>query len=120
MIKFKGRYHMKQYIRNKPTKWGFKCFTLCDSESAYICRFEIYTGHQTDPNNEHGATHQVVMRLMEHYLNQGYQQFTDKTLWNKDTALVGTVQAKRRGFPERLKDLKQMKKYGARGDMRYV
>ena len=109
MIKFKGRYHMKQYIRNKPTKWGFKCFTLCDSESAYICRFEIYTGHQTDPNNEHGATHQVVMRLMEPYLNQGYQLFTDnfytshslaETLLNKDTALVGKVQAKRRGFPE--------------------
>ena len=35
-------------------------------------------------------------------------------------ALVGTVQAKQRRFPERLKDLKQTKKYGARGDMRYM
>ena len=109
MIKFKGRRHMNQYIRNKLTKWGFKCFTLCNSASAYICRFEIYTGHQTDPNNEHGATNQVVMRLMEPYLNLGYQLLTDnfytshslaETLLNKDTALVGKVQAKRRGFPE--------------------
>ncbi|CAI6357360.1 unnamed protein product [Macrosiphum euphorbiae] len=27
MIAFKGRSHLKQYVRNKPHKWGFKVFT---------------------------------------------------------------------------------------------
>ena len=118
---------MKQYIKNKPTKWGFKCFTLCDSNNAYICRFDLYTGRQ-DNDGIHGATHQVVMNLIDPYLDQGYHLFTDnfytshdlaESLIDRSTALVGTVQSKRRGFPDRLKNVKEMQRYGQRGDMRF-
>ena len=31
MIPFKGRFSFKQYIKNKPTKWGIKAFVLSDA-----------------------------------------------------------------------------------------
>ena len=31
MLGLRGRFGAKQYIPQKPTKWGIKCFTLADS-----------------------------------------------------------------------------------------
>jgi hypothetical protein len=31
MISFKGRFHLKQYMPKKPTKWGIKAWGLADS-----------------------------------------------------------------------------------------
>ncbi len=31
MIPFRGRISFKQYMKDKPTKWGFKMWKLCDS-----------------------------------------------------------------------------------------
>uniref|UniRef100_A0A8C6SX46 PiggyBac transposable element-derived protein domain-containing protein n=1 Tax=Neogobius melanostomus TaxID=47308 RepID=A0A8C6SX46_9GOBI len=39
-----ARSSMKQYIKNKPTKWGFKLFVLADSDNGYTIDFKIYTG----------------------------------------------------------------------------
>jgi hypothetical protein len=36
MVKFKGHNVMKQYIRNKPVKWGFKMWCRCDSVTGYL------------------------------------------------------------------------------------
>ena len=36
MIGFHGRFGAKQYIPNKPTKYGVKAFTLADSLNGYI------------------------------------------------------------------------------------
>ncbi|XP_049964432.1 piggyBac transposable element-derived protein 4-like [Schistocerca serialis cubense] len=43
MIKFKGRNSMKQYMRDKPIKRGYKVWMLCDKTS-YNLKFDIYTG----------------------------------------------------------------------------
>ena len=44
IIKFKGKLGFKQYIKNKPTKWGIKAFVLSDATIGYVKRFQIYTG----------------------------------------------------------------------------
>ena len=44
MIKFKGRNAMKQYMKNKPIKWGFKMWARCCSETGYLYQFDYYTG----------------------------------------------------------------------------
>ena len=128
MIRFKGRQKMKVYVKKKPVKWGFKSYTLCDSENAYNCSFELYTG-RAPAHGEHSITHDLVMRLMSPYLHQGYILFTDNyytsqalalTLTSEDTALVGTVNSNRQGFPEELKNVKTFQRHGDRGDMRYV
>ncbi|CAH2321254.1 Hypothetical predicted protein [Pelobates cultripes] len=48
LIKYKGQNIMKQYIRNKPVKWGFKLWCRCDAISGYLYQFGIYTGRKTD------------------------------------------------------------------------
>ena len=35
MIGFKGRLSWKQYMPMKPTKWGMKVWTLCESLTGY-------------------------------------------------------------------------------------
>ena len=126
MVRFKGRNVMKVYVKQKPIKWGFKSYTLCDSETAYNCYFEMYTG-QNVPPGEHGLTHDLVMRLMQPYVGQGYRLFTDnyytshalaESLIASNTDLVGTVRSNRHGFPDRLKQSKHFERHGARGDMR--
>ena len=44
MCKFKGRSSMKQYIKNKPIKRGFKYWYRCDSETGYFYQLELYQG----------------------------------------------------------------------------
>ena len=42
MIIFKGRSSMKQYMKKKPHKWGFKVFAQAGT-SGIIYDFELYT-----------------------------------------------------------------------------
>ena len=44
MCKFKGRSSIKQYIKNHPIKWGFKCWYRCDRETIYVSQLELYQG----------------------------------------------------------------------------
>ena len=46
MYKFKGRSSMKQYIKNKSIKWGFKCCYRCDSVTGYVYQSEFYQGQK--------------------------------------------------------------------------
>ena len=57
---------MKQYIKDKPTKWGFKLWILACSKTAYMCKFEVYTGKQLT-RTENGLGYDVVMGLMNDY-----------------------------------------------------
>ena len=65
---------------------------------------------------------------MQPYERQGYQLFTDnfytshtlaRTLKDRQTGLVGTVNSNRRGFPAQLKNIRNFQRNGTRGDMRY-
>ncbi len=47
IIKFDGRISFKQYIKNKPIKFGLKAFLLCDN-TGYCTNFLLYCGQ----NNE--------------------------------------------------------------------
>ena len=37
MVASKARVFKKQYIKDKPTKWGFKFWVLADSKNGYTC-----------------------------------------------------------------------------------
>ena len=50
MVKSKARCHFKQYMRNKPTKWGFKQWVLADM-TGYTVDFDIYTGKSADKSD---------------------------------------------------------------------
>lgn len=66
MCSTKMSSYMKQYLPNKPKKWGFKFFVLCDTKG-YAYKFEIYTGaneamRPEEPNLQASAN--IVVRLV--------------------------------------------------------
>ena len=44
MIRSKARTTMKQYIKNKPVKRGFKIWAYCDSSRGYVGNLDFYGG----------------------------------------------------------------------------
>lgn len=48
MIKFKGHNIMRQYIKNKPIKWGFKMWCRAESPTGYLFQFDLYTGKKNN------------------------------------------------------------------------
>ena len=76
MIGFRGRFGAKQYIPNKPNKYGIKAFTLADSANGYVLDTLIYTGADTlDHSDPQYASLQqparIVLTLCNDYLEQG-------------------------------------------------
>ncbi|CAC5410792.1 unnamed protein product [Mytilus coruscus] len=52
MVPFKGRLGIKQYIKDKPNKWGIKTFLLWDFLTTYCFRFEIYIARNSEFEGE--------------------------------------------------------------------
>ena len=73
MIKFEGHSQMKQYIKNKPIKWGFKVLERCGASSVYLYEFDIYTGRKNQP--ELGLGDQVVLQLTRSLQNSNVRIF---------------------------------------------
>lgn len=65
MCATKVAHFMKQYLPNKPHKWGFKLYVIC-SVKGYAHKFEIYTGQETErfqDEPDFGLVGNVVIRL---------------------------------------------------------
>ncbi|CAH2098140.1 unnamed protein product [Euphydryas editha] len=77
MCATKVGHFLKQYLPNKPHKWGFKLFVLCNL-SGFAYRFIIYSGKEANEgssNNQNlGVVGQTVMNLLSvvprHYLKK--------------------------------------------------
>ena len=106
MIPFKGRLSIVQYMKAKPTKWGIKVFVLSDAVSAYIYRFNIYTGRSLDSDTASvGLCSRSVLDLL-----QGLELYTDNYYTSPELYLhlynecainaCGTVCTNRRGYPK--------------------
>ncbi len=112
MIPFKGRLKFKQYMKNKPTKWGIKVFVLADSPTGYVKRLQVYTGKGLDNSStDVGLCTRVVLDLMDG-LDRGLQLYTDNfytspLLYHRlytqyGINACGTVRPNRIGFPKEL------------------
>jgi hypothetical protein len=42
MVKSRNRPGIRQFMKDKPTKWGINLWVATDSSNGYICNFEIY------------------------------------------------------------------------------
>ena len=73
MVKPKHRSGIRQYIRNKPTKWGVKLWVLAGSSNAYTYDFDVYIGKAAGRKvSEWGLGYDVVMKFIATLLDQGY------------------------------------------------
>lgn len=106
MVADKGRYSFRQYIKDKPTKWGMKLWVLADSSNGYTCNFKVYLGRKI--HSKFGLAYDVVMNLCKHLYNQGYKLFMDNfytsvqlfiDLLSKKISACGTMICNRKGFP---------------------
>ena len=61
LCQFQGRSSLKQYIKNKPIKSGFKYQYRCDSETGYIQQLEVYQGKKNERELDLGSS--VVLDL---------------------------------------------------------
>lgn len=112
-MKSKHRSGIRQYIKNKPTKWGIKLWVLTDSANGYTCDFDVYIGRNAaavpSPN---GLGYDVVMRLVQPLINQGYHLYFNnfytsetlvKDLFRLMIPATGTAGTNRTGFPDSMK-----------------
>ena len=119
MVQSKARTRFRQYMRNKPTKWGFKFWVLADS-TGYTCDFNLYYGQRnTDSSSGHGLSYDVVKELLQHYHNQGYYLFVDNFytspvlvdfLKGVGIRTTGTLRVNRKNVPTEVKELQAVLK----------
>ena len=114
MVKTKARSLLKQFIRNKPNKWGFKFWIVADI-TGYTIDFGLYGGaRHDDGRSEHGLAYDVVMKLIQAFAFQGYEVYCDNFYTSpklfqdlKDLGIgaTGTLNTSRRGVPKVVKDV---------------
>ena len=129
MVKSRHRSGIRQYIRDKPTKYGIKLWVLADSSNGYTVDFNVYIGKAVGHEvSENGLGYDVVMRLIQPFLDQGYHLFVDnfytsvtlfKDLFARGVPATGTIRETRRDFPPGLKNSKEWAKGLNRGDIRW-
>ena len=129
MVRSKARFASRQYIRNKPVKWGFKLWCLCDSHNGYTSSFSVYRGKNGEVRSSNGLGYDVVLSLMKDYLSQGYSLYIDNfytspilDLYGLGVHVTGTLDCSRVGVPAEISDLKKQlaRKSVSRGDGAYV
>ena len=60
---FKGRHRAKQYNKDKPAKWGFKSFALCDGTGYCICLHPYHGRDEARPDDQCLGTFAVLVVL---------------------------------------------------------
>lgn len=103
MVPCKARSKLKQYIKAKPYKWGYKVW--CLASGGYLIQFIIYQGKRASQDNE--RPHEVVTRLVKPYYGLNHivvmdGLFSSPTLFNEllshSTYAIGTVRPNRKEF----------------------
>lgn len=114
MIPTKNSLSFKQYLKDKPIKWGIKTFILCDSKNGYIVNAEVYTGKRDDAlaiDADLGVTGNLVVRMLEDFRDQNYCVYTDRFytsvklaefLLSRGIHICGTAMTNRKLFPKEL------------------
>ena len=122
-VKFKGRSEMKQYIKSKLIKWGFKFWFRGSSKSGYLYQMDIYLGRKQTPEFNLGLGEEVVLQLTKALEPSFCTVYFDNFFNNlnliekpfqKGVYGIRTVRANRKKMPKMI-DYKQMK----RGDCEF-
>lgn len=117
---FRGRCRFRQYIPNKPAKYGIKIYAVVDARMFYTHNLEIYAGKQPDgPYKLQNDAKSVVKRLLVHVYKTGRNVTVDNYFTSVELAndlytdnrltLVGTLRKNKREIPPIFLDTKARK-----------
>lgn len=118
MLAWRGRLSFKVYNPQKPDKYGIKGYIVCESESGYMWKYDMYRGTGRKLND-------IVTDLLAGTENKGYSIYMDnyynsvaltQQFCQNHTHLVGTLR-QNRGSP---KDLYKAASKLARGQQAYA
>ena len=124
MVPHKGRLSFKQYIKNKPVRWGIKLWVLCEAKTGYVFNFQIYLGKE-EGAVEHNLARRVVKHLLAPIEGKYHNLYMDNfycdphlflQLETKKVLACGTIRANRKGFPKDIVVTPAMEKRMNRGD----
>ena len=116
MVKSKARRNFRQYMKNRPSKWGFKYCVISDP-SAYLYDFNLYLGAALSDMSGHGVAYDVVIALLKSLHHQNIQLYCDKFysspylfhhLLTFGVTATRTVRVNRRGVPEAVAQVKSL------------
>lgn len=107
---FRGRCRFRQYIPNKPAKYGLKIIALVDSNTYYSYNLEIYAGKQPNgPYHVNNSACSVVERLIRPISGSGRNITCDNwfssiplaedLLNNHNLTMVGILRKNKREIP---------------------
>ncbi|XP_049962750.1 piggyBac transposable element-derived protein 4-like [Schistocerca serialis cubense] len=71
MCKYRGRIYFKQYLLQKPSKYGMKLCMLSESNSGYIWNLQIFCGQSN-------VVVDIVKNLLGTLVGKGHTLFTDR------------------------------------------
>lgn len=107
MVLWRGRLVFRQYIKNKKHKYGIKLYELCES-SGLVMKIRVYRGKNEKPPPGTLHSTEVVLDLLDGYLDKGHNLYTDnfynsvdltRNLGQRKTYICGTLRSNRKGNP---------------------
>ena len=117
IIKFKGHHFIKQYIKSKPIKWGFKIWIRAASQSGYVYEMNPYLGRKEE--TEIGLGESVILNLSKTLIRTGCSLYFDNFFTSPRLIQIlgehglygtGTVRSNRKNLPKDLPLEKTMEK----------
>ena len=107
MIAFNGRLSFWQYMPAKPTKYGIKVWMAVDWKNGCVINYDVYLGSEEGVWRIHGLGHDVVMKMIQPYMNKNHVYFDNffsslvllEHLELQQTYACSTVQCNRKGLP---------------------
>ena len=122
LVLWKGRLSWKQSILTKRARFGFKMYSVNESDTGYLYRSLLYTGKEfTDElcgEYKYVAT-KIVNKLMTGLLDEGRTLFVDswyssyelgRCMLSRMTDVVGTLRSDRKDLPVQVNKKKKTEK----------
>lgn len=110
LVCFRGRCPFRQYIPSKPGKYGIKVWAICEANTSYAWKMQVYTGKNPAIGREVNQGARVVKDLVKEIENSGRNITCDnfftsvplaRELLKKNLTLVGTIRKNKPELPQK-------------------